>query len=248
MNITVQRVKVAEFTKFIKKLLSIDKFVYLKLNGGNIISNCYLPERDAVKLQSIAMSEIFEISDIPEKQIKMSFLNGSHTIEALSHFTGEQVTAEITCRELGGDTIATSIKLISDGLVVTLPCADPSLGFQDMNEDQIKAVFATDNNLFSFEVQPFHLDKLTALFNLEKEHETFRVTNNEEGIKFKGVTYDSLVVSPNGKTEPSEVTFYKKYIGLLDKESYNVTICGHKAVWRSLDSETMLTIATCSGL
>ena len=33
---------------------------------------------------------------------------------------------------------------------------------------------------------------------------------------------------------------------LLDKESYKVTICGHKAVWRSVDSETMLTIATCT--
>ena len=247
MNIIVQRIKVEEFTKFIKKLLAIDKFVYLKLNDGNIVSNCYLPERDAVKRQSIALSEIFEIETMPEGQIKMSFLNGSHTIEALGHFVGAQVSAEITCRELGGETVATSLKLISDSLTVTLPCADPSLGFQDMNDEQIKAVFDTSGNLFQFEVQPFNIDKLTSLFSLEKEQETFRVTNGPDGIKFKGDSYDSLVMESNA-TGPSEVTFYKKYIGLLDKESYNVTICGHKAVWRSLDSETVLTIATCSGI
>jgi hypothetical protein len=192
------------------------------------------------------MSEIFEIESMIEGQLKMSFLNGSHTIEALGHFVGEQVSAEITLREMGGEQIATSFKLISDGLTITLPCADPSLGFQDMTDDQLKAVFATEDNLFEFEIQPFNIDKLNQLFNLEKEQETFRVAIDGTGVKFKGASYDSLVTEDVKREGETEVTFYKKYVGLLDKESYNVTICGHKAVWRSLDSETMLTIATCT--
>lgn len=245
MKIKVQRVKVVEFTKFIKKLLAIDKFVYLKINNGIITSSCYLPERDAVKIQSIVLSEIFEIEKMIEGQLKMSFLNGSHTIDALNHFTGEQVSAEISYRDLAGELIVTAIKLISEGLTVTLPCADPSLGFQDMSDEQIRAVFSTDENLFQFEVHPFHIDKLTSLFSLEKEQETFKISNSPDGIKFKGATYDSLVAESKTTSE-SEVTFYKKYIGFLDKESYNVTICGHKAVWRSLDSDTSLTTATCT--
>lgn len=247
MNIKVQRVKVAEFTNFIKKLLPIDNFVYLKLQDGKITSNCYLPERDAVKLQSIDMNEIFEIENMIQGQLKMSFLNGSHTIDALSHFTGEQVSAEIEYRELAGEAVVSSFKLISDALTVTLPCADPSLGFQDMSEDQIKSVFSTNDNLFQFDVQPFHIDKLTSLFKLEKEEETFTISNGPTGIKFKGKTYDSLVAESNS-SEDTELLFYKRYINLLDKESYRVTILSHKAVWESLDSDTMLTIATCSGV
>lgn len=245
MTITVQRLLVGEFTNFIKKLLSIDKFIYLKINDGNIISNCYLPERDAVKVQSIELSSIFEINEVPDSIVKMSFLNGSHTVEALKHFMGLSVSAEITCKDMGEEYIATNLRLISDELTIDLPCADPSLGFQDMSSDQIKRVFNTDSNLFSFEVQTFHIDKLNSLFNLEKEQETFRIAKDSAGVKFRGETYDSLIAS-NGKEENnSEVMVYKKYLNLLDKESYNVTVCDEKIVWRSLDSNTLLTVATC---
>lgn len=243
-TITIQRIKINEFSTFIKKLLPIDRFIYLKINTSNIVSCCYLPERDAVKLQSIPVGEIFESDSLPDKEFKMSFLNGQHTIEALRHFTGQQVSAEISYRELGTDLVACNLKLISDELTIDLPCADPSLGFQDMTSEQIKTVFSTDDNMFVFDVQPFHIEKLNSLFSLEKEHETFKVAIDQSGIKFKGETYDSLVTASEAATE-AEVVLYKKYVGLLDKESYHVTICNHKAVWRSLDSETMLTIATC---
>lgn len=248
MKIKVQRVKIEEFTNFIKKLLPIDKFVYLKLNKGKIVSNCYLPERDAVKLQTIDINEIFEINDMIDEQLKMSFLNGTHTTEALSHFKGEQVSAEISYRELADELIATDIKLISSALTITLPCADPSLGFQDMNDEQIKSVFSTNETLFKFEVQPFNIEKLDKLFKLEKEEETFKIINNNEGIRFKGETYNSLVVEHTSKEDNDikEVLFYKKFINLLDKESYNIFICGHKAVCKSLDSDTLLTFASCS--
>lgn len=245
MTITVQRLLVGEFTTFIKKLLSIDKFIYLKLSNSQIVSNCYLPERDAVKAQSIPISDIFESDSLPDQDIKMSFLNGSHTAEALKHFIGLSVSAEITCKETPEGLVATNLKLMSDELKVDLPCADPSLGFQDMSNDQIKRVFSTEGNLFQFEVQTFHIDKLNSLFNLEKEQETFKIARDEAGVKFKGETYDSLIVPVSSDVNNSEVMVYKKYLNLLDKESYNVTVCDEKIVWRSLDSNTLLTVATC---
>jgi len=245
-NIKVQRVLVTEFTMFIKKLLSIDKFIYLKITPETITSNCYLPERDAVKVQSVPTDEIFEISEFPEKHLKMSFLNGSHTSEALKHFTGLQVSAEISFKDYGDELVATNIKLISDELSIDLPCADPSLGFQDMTSEQIKRVFSTDSSIFAFEVQPFHVDKLNSLFNLEKEQETFKIaSNNKSRITFKGSTYDTVVQDTKADSKSGEVTVYKKYLNLLDKESYTVTVCEEKVVWRSLDSNTLLTIATC---
>ena len=36
---------------------------------------------------------------------------------------------------------------------------------------------------------------------------------------------------------------YKKYINLLDKENYKVIVCGNKVVFRSLDTNTHLTVA-----
>jgi hypothetical protein len=245
-NIQVQRILVTEFTTFIKKLLPIDKFIYLKITNDTITSNCYLPERDAVKVQSIPTDEIFEIKDFPDKPLKMSFLNGTHTSDALKHFTGLQVSAEISFKDYGDELVATNLKLVSEDLSIDLPCADPSLGFQDMSTDQIKRVFSTDSSIFTFEVHPHHVDKLNSLFNLEKELETFKISTDENGrITFKGNTYDTLVQDSKNKSQSGEVTVYKKYLNLLDKETYTVTVCEEKVVWRSSDSNTLLTIATC---
>lgn len=245
-KLTVQKVKVDSFSNFVEKVLSIDKFIYIKINDGNMISNCYLPERDAVKLHSVPVDEIFETESLPDKQLKIAFLNGSHTIEALKHFAGVAVSAEIDYKLMGEEYIAISVKLISDELTVTLPCSDPSLGFMDMTTEQLKVVFDTKDPVFEFEVQPFNIDNLNSLFKLEKENEVFNVVINESGVSFKGKTYNRIVTETPKKDSEYYVTFYKKYLNFLDKESYTVSIFDHKAVWRSLDSNTMLCIATCS--
>jgi hypothetical protein len=245
-KLIVQRVKVEAFSNFIEKVLSIDKFIYIKVAEGNMTSNCYLPERDAVKLHSVPVDEILETESLPDKQLKIAFLNGSHTVDALKHFVGTTVSAEINYKLIGDEYIAISIDLISDELTVTLPCSDPSLGFMDMSVDQIKAVFDTSNPIFTFDVQPFNIDNLNSLFRLEKENEVFNILNNNTGIRFKGKTYNRLVTEENATPNETSITFYKRYLNFLDKESYNVSVFEHKAVWRSLDSNTLLCIATCS--
>jgi hypothetical protein len=138
------------------------------------------------------------------------------------------------------------MELISDDLTVVLPCSDPSLGFMDMTDEQIKAVFDTTNPIFTFDVQPFNIDNLNSLFKLEKENEVFNVLNDSTGVRFKGKTYNKLVTEDNKSDSVNEITFYKRYLNFLDKESYTVSIFEHKAVWSSLDSNTLLCIATCS--
>jgi len=245
-KLIVQKLKIEAFTNFIEKVLSIDKFIYIKINNGNMISNCYLPERDAVKLHTVPMDEVFETDSVLDKQLKIAFLNGSHTIEALRHFVGTAVSAEINYKQIGDEYIAISMELISDDLTVVLPCSDPSLGFMDMTDEQIKAVFDTTNPIFTFDVQPFNIDNLNSLFKLEKENEVFNVLNDSTGVRFKGKTYNKLVTEDNKSDSVNEITFYKRYLNFLDKESYTVSIFEHKAVWSSLDSNTLLCIATCS--
>jgi hypothetical protein len=245
-KLIVQKLKIEAFTNFIEKVLSIDKFIYIKINNGNMISNCYLPERDAVKLHTVPMDEVFETDSTPDKQLKLAFLNGSHTIEALRHFVGTAVSAEINYKQIGDEYIAVSMELISDDLTVVLPCSDPSLGFMDMTDEQIKTVFDRSNPIFTFDVQPFNIDNLNSLFKLEKENEVFNILNDSTGVRFKGKTYNKLVTEDNKSESVNEITFYKRYLNFLDKESYTVSIFEHKAVWSSLDSNTLLCIATCS--
>lgn len=251
MNITIQRVKVNEFTAFIKKLITIDKFIYFKIkpatnkkSGPTIISNCYLPEKDAVKVQSVSLADIFETDATIDKTIKISFFDGSYVIEALKHF-GQTVTGEITCKQEGEFLVATSIRLVNDDLDITIRCTDPSLGFQDLTTEQIKAIFSIDESIFSFDVDYFKIEELKGLFSLEKEKETFKIAVTPSGVRFKGEVYNKLVNSEIVAKKEVEVMFYKKYLNLFDKESYTITVCPVKAVFKSQDTETMISIASC---
>ena len=76
MKINLTRIDADALTSFISKLTSIDKFVYLKVSGESLVSSVYLPERDAVKVQSVLFDEIFSFEKQPDKDLKISFFNG----------------------------------------------------------------------------------------------------------------------------------------------------------------------------
>jgi hypothetical protein len=59
-----------------------------------------------------------------------------------------------------------------------------------------------------------------------------------------GKSYNKQV-SPDFEGEKGNVTVYKKYLGLLDKEDYKAHVFGNRVVLRSTESATLLTIATC---
>ena len=87
-QIAITTIDVTEFQYYVKKLLSIDKFIFLKLTDDKIVSSVYLPQRDAVKFSSIDTKEIFEIEDKIEKPIKISFFNGTKVITS----SGDKIT------------------------------------------------------------------------------------------------------------------------------------------------------------
>ena len=86
---------------------------------------------------------------------------------------------------------------------------------------------------------------MKSLFNLEKEEDTFTLCVNEKGIAVKGNSYDATLAHTyeGENAEGQKVVIYKKYINLLDKENYKVVVCANKVVFRSLDTNTHLTVA-----
>lgn len=248
-KIKIQRIDIKNFINFIDKVISIDEFISIKLHDNTLSSNCYLPDKDAVKIHSVQSDIVLEFedasTDFSNKPLKIAFLNGTHATNALRHFTGVECSAEIEYKELANELIAVNIKLISPELTILLQCADPELGFIDMTDEQIASVFNTNGSSLKFEIQPFMLDEISSLFKLEKENDTFNISSNEQGIHFAGKTYSKLVNSEVKSQNNLNFTFYKKYLDFLDKESYEVYVFDNKCVWNSIDSSTMLTVAVC---
>ena len=242
METKIEKIDGYELGSFIKKLLPIDKFIFIKIDQENTVSSVYFPEKDAVKLVTVKTSELLTGSF--DKPVKVSFYNGTKVVEALSHFNSD-IRGKVKYSELDSEYMASDFIIENNDLRIDLACADPSLSFMELSKDEMSRAFSTDNAMFEFDLLTTHVDRMKSLFNLDKEDETFTVYINEKGVSVKGNSYDSLLT---GKYEGSpsngdKVVIYKKYLSLLDKENYKVIICENKVVFKSLDTDTLLTVA-----
>ena len=231
-------------TAFINRVKLIDSFVYMKVNNGQIHSAVYLPQRDAVKSHTIACDKIFQISEFPDtdSEMKIAFFDGAKVIEAIKHFEADAIKGELEFIEQEGELIASSLRMFNDELEITLACSEPSLGFKDLTPDQQAAIFATDNTKFSFNIDTHTIGKIKNLFGLDKE-ETFNVNANGKGVSVKGKSFNA-VINPESNGD-GEVTAYKKYLNLIDKEEQTVYVTDSKIVFQSTESDTLLTVSTC---
>mgnify|MGYP003650800297 FL=1 len=244
MKLQINRIDQHALTGFINRVKLIDSFVYMKINNGQIESTVYLPQRDAVKHHSVEANSIFQVDEWPEtdKEMKIAFFEGSKVIEALKHFDSDAIKGELEFIENEGELVASTLRIFNDELEITLSCSEPSLGFKDLTPEQRDVIFARTDAQFDFSFDTHMINKVKNLFSLDKE-ETFGIKSDVSGVNVDGKSFNVLLTpdtSGNGN-----VTVYKKYLNLLDKEEQTVFVSGSKVVFESNDSTTLLTVSTC---
>ena len=244
MKLQIDRIDQHALTGFINRVKLIDSFVYMKIKDGQIKSAVYLPQRDAVKSHTVSCDQIFQISEWPDTdlEMKVAFFEGAKVIEAIKHFESDAIKGELEFIEQEGELIASSLRMFNDELEITLSCSEPSLGFKDLTPEQQDAIFAVDNTKFSFNIDTHTINKVKNLFGLDKD-ETFSVKSNGAGVSVNGKSFNA-VINPESNGQ-GEVTVYKKYLNLLDREEQTVHISDSKIVFQSTESETLLTVSTC---
>tara|TARA_Y100000389_G_scaffold197809_1_gene233122 strand:- start:1678 stop:2421 length:744 start_codon:yes stop_codon:yes gene_type:complete len=244
MKLQINRIDQHALTGFINRVKLIDSFVYMKINNGQIESTVYLPQRDAVKHHSVEANSIFQVDEWPEtdKEMKIAFFEGSKVIDALKHFDSDAIKGELEFIENEGELVASTLRIFNDELEITLACSEPSLGFKDLTSEQRDVIFARTDAQFDFSFDTHMINKVKNLFSLDKE-ETFGIKSDVSGVNVDGKSFNVLLTpdtSGNGN-----VTVYKKYLNLLDKEEQTVFVSGSKVVFESNDSTTLLTVSTC---
>ena len=244
MKLQIDRIDQHELTGFINRVKLIDSFVYMKIKDGQIHSAVYLPQRDAVKSHTVNCDKIFQISEFPDtdKEMKVAFFEGAKVIEAIKHFDHDAIKGEIEFLENENEFVASTLRIFNDELEITLSCSEPSLGFKDLSQDQRDAIFARSDSKFDFTLDTHSIGKVKNLFSLDKD-ETFGINSDVQGINVNGKSFN-VVLTPDTSGN-GNVTVYKKYLNLLDKEEQTVYVSGSKVVFESNDSTTLLTVSTC---
>jgi hypothetical protein len=247
MKIKIDKVDQNNFIGFVNRLKVIDTFIYFKIKDEVVQASAYLPQRDAVKHHRIPVSQVFQLEDgaiNTSKELKIAFFDAGRLTDAFKQFEFGNIQAEIEFVENDEDFVATEFRIFNNELEIKLACSEPSLGYKDLTDAQIAGIFNIDAANYVFDMDYTATSKVRSLFGLDKE-ETFTISTNTEGVRMKGKTYNYLVTDSFQGTNPGNVTLFKKYLNLLDKEDYSANVMDNRVVLRSKDSETLLTIATC---
>jgi len=247
MKISIEKVDQNNFIGFVNRLKVIDSFIYFKIKNGVVQASAYLPQRDAVKHHRIPVGNVFQIEEgtiNSTKELKIAFFDAGRLIEAFRQFEFGNIQAEIEFVENEEDFVATEFRIFNNELEITLSCSEPSLGYKDLTDSQIASIFNLDSANYVFDMDASVSNKIRSLFGLDKE-ETFTISANTDGVRIKGKTYNYLVTNTYSGSNPTSVILFKKYLNLLDKEDYVANVMDNRVVFRSKDSETLLTIATC---
>jgi hypothetical protein len=247
MKIKIDKVDQNNFIGFVNRLKVIDTFIYFKIKDEVVQASAYLPQRDAVKHHRIPVSQVFQLEDgaiNTSKELKIAFFDAGRLTDAFKQFEFGNIQAEIEFVENDEDFVATEFRIFNNELEIKLACSEPSLGYKDLTDAQIAGIFNIDAANYVFDMDYTATSKVRSLFGLDKE-ETFTISTNKEGVRMKGKTYNYLVTDSFQGTNPGNVTLFKKYLNLLDKEDYSANVMDNRVVLRSKDSETLLTIATC---
>lgn len=250
MELKIKTIHLDEFQAFIKKLLAIDKFIYMNITSKKVVSSVYFPQKDAVKLVSVDLEDIFEFEQSLDDNIKVSFFNGSKVKEALSFFKDGNVSAKISLEDSNGTFMINEFTIFNDKLSISLFVGDPNLSFMEMSTDDIQRAFDIKSEVYRFELGKDVIDDMKSLFNINKENDTFKFILDDTNLKIKEEHYENLIsnsVKVKSDTK-KQATIYKKYISILDKENYDAVVCSNKVFLRSKESDTLLTFALCSGL
>lgn len=247
MKIKIDKVDQNNFIGFVNRLKVIDTFIYFKIKDGVVQASAYLPQRDAVKHHRIPVGQVFQLEDgaiDTTKELKIAFFDAGRLTDAFKQFEFGNIQAEIEFVENDEDFVATEFRIFNNELEIKLACSEPSLGYKDLTDAQIAGIFNIDAANYVFDMDYTATSKVRSLFGLDKE-ETFTIATNKEGVRMKGKTYNYLVTDSYQGSNPGNVTLFKKYLNLLDKEDYSANVMDNRVVLRSKDSETLLTIATC---
>tara|TARA_R110001583_G_scaffold29433_2_gene103083 strand:- start:436 stop:1176 length:741 start_codon:yes stop_codon:yes gene_type:complete len=240
MNLEITKIYPAPLTAMVKKLLLMDSAIYLNLTKDTIFSNSYLPTKDVAKIVTVETGDIFEFQTELKDNVKISFFAGQKLIDCLKYFDIHNLKGTLHCYDEEGESVAEKL-IIRDGILeITLHCADVSLGFTTMSEQQVTAAFGKDNEIYSFDLSQENLTKLNNLITLDK-NELFKIYSDQRGIHVAGDTYDIIIDDTQTDTH-EEVNLFKSFFSRIAKETYRVSVCQNKLVLDSEDSNTNIAL------
>jgi hypothetical protein len=242
MKVKFKKVKVANFSALIKKMLLMDTSLYININKDRVWSSVYVPTKDVVKSYGLETKDVFEFESELEETIKLSFFSGARLLTCIGYFDPHHLSMELsTFKETDGSYYADKVILRDQKLKIEIHCQDISLGFTSMTDDQVGRAFDKSTSLLNFTLSREDLSKVSQLLSLDKS-ELFEIYCNSEGVHIKTDAFDIVVDDSKTKDSPISKSTFKSFLEKVDKETYEISLCENKLLLESQESATKIAL------
>jgi hypothetical protein len=228
------------FSSFLKRFSSIEKTLLLEIVSGKIIAKTHTPDKAVVKISSTDLTEIFDsVESTTDVKIGMYALD--NFIQTFKHLGDTEVKFEVTSEKVSGEETATQLKIYNKSLKFNFPGASKSL-FKYIDKELAAKITDRSSALYSFRIDKDTLSKISSLCSIDSENDTLKISSNKSGeIFFSGKSFELNLPGVTVETE-SDINFYKTHFAFIDKEDTEVFVLENKVIFKSLESDTIITI------
>ena len=176
---------------FAKQMMSVDKFLTIKIEDDNTTALGYFPSHDVVKLYGVKNENFFEGIDAHDKPIRISIPNAVDVLNILKYYPvdGVDMILEVYDENPSADELYTNRVVFrceteNESFEISLVCADKS--FSDKVTDPISAsvlerLFDTSNKLCSFTIDAAKMRTIKSFSNIDKTNRSFGYVVSDNG-------------------------------------------------------------------
>ena len=242
MKTTLRDNNIDQFQKFLKRFNLVESTLLLEICSNEIKAKTHTPDRAVVKYSSMDLADIFTHVD---GEIDAPLLFGIFNIEKLSnafkHFSSDaDVDLELTYVDVDGKNVGTKITLRSERLTIDFDCANYRL-FTHISDEMFDTIAEVNGDLkCEFNMVNETFGKISSLSNLDRDQKIMRLRVNASKLYATGKSFNYAILETSAAD--CEITFYKQYFNLVDREATAVKIAAEKIVFLSDETKTITVI------
>ena len=242
---------VKPFSAWLGRFSSIDNSLLLEIDESNtaFLAKTYNEERSVVKFSEISFDEAgLLLKSKPEsndKRVKIGLYNISRLIKIMDQFGADPFDLVFNYDEVLGETTelaGVTILLKNKNLKITIDCT--SLNIFKYIPDALfnTAISKVEKVVDTFDLSKEDIEKINSLAKLDNDYK-YLAFSRKNGIYVCGKTFELLLSTSDDTTTVSSIDVFKDQFDKVDVESYKVTMGEDRIVFRSINSNTVVTVS-----
>lgn len=246
-----REIKVSKCSKeilsnLVKQMVTVNKFVTMKIDAEKTSAIGYFPSHDVVKMYNVDNTSLFEGVDTHEKPIRVSLVNGLEILQALKNYRTDEdidVVLHIDDEDEGDEFYAYRMSFVSERLRVELSCADKNFSERTMSpipQPTLERLFDTTNKNCSFVIDVPNMESIKSLSAIDKSVRSFgyatdtngevriyekRFADEESGENDYYVYNMQIVSDAVGEFEKHSYMCNKNIFSIMQNNAWKVNIC-----------------------